>query len=266
MKRWNLLGLVLVAAAVWQLPTPAGAADFHLTSGERQAVLLELFTSEGCSSCPPAEAWLGKLESHPDLWRNFVPVAFHVDYWDRLGWPDKLASKEFTARQHRYATAWGSRSVYTPGFVSNGLEWRGWYQGGRLPEPTGPAVGVLAAHSTNGMAWTVTFQPASSSVRAGEAHIALLGFDVSSAVRAGENRGRTLQHSFAALALVSAPLRAQDGRLTAHLTLPAATPVTAPRRALAVWVTEADGRTVRQATGGWLTRDKEAAKETGRRP
>ena len=54
-------------------------------SGETQSTLIELFTSEGCSSCPPAEKWLSTLKSNPDLWKKIVPVAFHVDYWDRLG-------------------------------------------------------------------------------------------------------------------------------------------------------------------------------------
>src|SRR5689334_522273 len=96
-------------------------------SGETRNVLIELFTSEGCSSCPAAEKWLGALKSNQDLWRKIVPVAFHVDYWDRLGWRDRFAKPEFTARQQRYAAAWGGDAVYTPGFVINGKEWRSWF-------------------------------------------------------------------------------------------------------------------------------------------
>src|SRR5689334_8314649 len=81
--------------------------DKHFTSGETQVALLELFTSEGCSSCPPAERWLGALRDAPGLWRDFVPIAFHVNYWDRLGWPDRFASREATQRQHAYAAVWG---------------------------------------------------------------------------------------------------------------------------------------------------------------
>ncbi|MDQ3115241.1 MAG: DUF1223 domain-containing protein [Verrucomicrobiota bacterium] len=73
--------------------------------------LLELFTSEGCSSCPPAEAWLSKLKDDPGLWRDFVPLAFHVDYWDRLGWRDPFASKVWTSRQYEYSARWKSSNV-----------------------------------------------------------------------------------------------------------------------------------------------------------
>src|ERR1700733_854948 len=88
-------------------------------SGPSQVSLLELYTSEGCSSCPPAEAWLSALSQSPELWKAVVPVAFHVDYWDNLGWKDWFSSREFTQRQRRYAANWGSGSVYTPAFILN---------------------------------------------------------------------------------------------------------------------------------------------------
>jgi hypothetical protein len=72
--------------------TAAGESVFE--SAPNKVHLLELFTSEGCSSCPPAEEWLTKLKQNPGLWRDFVPVAFHVDYWDHLGWRDRFAAKE----------------------------------------------------------------------------------------------------------------------------------------------------------------------------
>ena len=111
-------------------------------SGDTQSSLIELFTSEGCSSCPPAEKWLSALKSSSDLWKKAVPVAFHVDYWDHLGWRDRFAKPEFTSRQHRYAAAWGGDSVYTPSFVVNGKEWRDWFGGNAMPI-TSTKVGVL---------------------------------------------------------------------------------------------------------------------------
>src|SRR5258707_11357310 len=77
-------------------------------SGRTKTHLIELFTSEGCSSCPPAEAWVSKLKDEPRLWRDFVPLAFHVDYWDRLGWRDPFAAKQWTARQYDYSSRWKS--------------------------------------------------------------------------------------------------------------------------------------------------------------
>jgi hypothetical protein len=79
---------------------PLAAASRHLESGTTQTALLELYSSEGCSSCPPAEAWMASLRDAPGLWRDFVPVVFHVAYWDRLGWRDRFASEQFTQRQY----------------------------------------------------------------------------------------------------------------------------------------------------------------------
>jgi hypothetical protein len=105
--------LLLSAGAV--IPLHAGEPIFQ--SDKTQTALVELYTSEGCSSCPPAEEWFSTLSANPGLWKQFVPVAFHVDYWDDLGWKDSFATPAYTQRQRDYAAAWGSSSVYTPGFV-----------------------------------------------------------------------------------------------------------------------------------------------------
>src|SRR5437868_3719162 len=89
----SLLFIVLYVSC----PSPAAAEIFQ--SGEDQTVLLELYTSEGCSSCPPAEQWMTQLKNAPGLWKSFVPVAFHVDYWDYLGWKDVLSSPNYSQRQ-----------------------------------------------------------------------------------------------------------------------------------------------------------------------
>lgn len=81
-------------------------------------VVVELFTSQGCSSCPPADAMLAGLSDEPDI----LPLSFHVDYWDYLGWADSFARPEFTARQERYARAAGERSVYTPQIIVDGQD------------------------------------------------------------------------------------------------------------------------------------------------
>src|SRR5450432_1176256 len=81
----------------------------RFTSGSSQVALVELYTSEGCSSCPPADQWLGALKDDAGLWKEFVPVEFHVNYWDSLGWKDRLSSPAYTAREYAYASAWGSQ-------------------------------------------------------------------------------------------------------------------------------------------------------------
>ena len=107
---------------------------FRLESRSESLKLIELYTSEGCSSCPPAEKWLSGFLKDPGLWTHRVPVAFHVDYWDRLGWKDKYASRENTLRQYRLRDEGALKSIYTPGFLVNGQEWRGRFQGSSLDE------------------------------------------------------------------------------------------------------------------------------------
>jgi hypothetical protein len=84
-----------------------------------QVVVVELFTSQGCSSCPPADAVLSQFP-HELAGRRILPLAFHVDYWDHLGWRDPFARPAWTARQRRYAEAFGLRAMYTPQAVVHG--------------------------------------------------------------------------------------------------------------------------------------------------
>ena len=83
-------------------------------------VVVELFTSQGCSSCPPADALLGELANDPALRGRVIPLAFHVDYWNRLGWRDPFSSAEWSRRQYFYVRALGANSAYTPQMVVNG--------------------------------------------------------------------------------------------------------------------------------------------------
>ncbi|HMU47278.1 MAG TPA: DUF1223 domain-containing protein [Chitinophagaceae bacterium] len=87
------------------------------TSSYNSFALLELFTSEGCSSCPPADRLLAQLGHHNE---SVIPLSFHVDYWNRLGWTDKFSSSEYSERQKKYASQFGLESIYTPQLVVNG--------------------------------------------------------------------------------------------------------------------------------------------------
>jgi hypothetical protein len=229
-----LLLLSLIAATATAAP--------QFTSGPRRTHLLELYSSEGCSSCPPAENWLGRLRDDPGLWRDFVPVAFHVTYWDRLGWPDKFARQEFTARQYAYSSAWGRSTVYTPGFVLDGKEWQ---RASSAPaSSTATDAGILGVEYREDGACRVHYSVAGDF----DVHAALLGAGVISAVRAGENSGRTLRHDFVALLLKTAPLT--DG--VAELPLPKSAGAGMARLGLAVWVTRRGALVPVQAAGGWL--------------
>jgi len=228
----------------------AAAPDLHFASGGSRVALIELYTSEGCSSCPPAERWLGALREDSGLWRDYVPVSFHVNYWDDLGWKDRLASRAYTDRQYLLANAWGSRSVYTPCFVRDGAEW---HPGSGPPGPDAGAPGVLSvdvAGSLCRIRWA-----AGSPAAAGEfeVHVALLGGGLVSRVTAGENRGSTLAHEFVVLGLADHGLRSSAGETgEAELPLPAPAVPGARRLAIAAWVTRRGDLAPLQATGGWL--------------
>ncbi|MGH9808986.1 MAG: DUF1223 domain-containing protein [Terriglobia bacterium] len=225
-------------------------AETRFESGPQQTSLVELYTSEGCSSCPPAEAWMSRLKDDPGLWKQFVPIAFHVDYWDRLGWRDRFSSKDWTERQRRYAALWSSESVYTPAVVVNGREQRDWSTSD-LSQPNDKSVGVLRATTSDGRNFSIEFKPAQGDPGAFEAHLALLGSGISTDVRAGENNGRNLKHDFVVLDLQSAAMRTEGG--AARLSLTTRNPgEPGARKAVAIWVSQPGKLVPLQATGGWL--------------
>jgi hypothetical protein len=106
---------VLLAAILLGGTAPA------VTPAADRAVVVELFTSQGCSSCPPADRLLRRLADDPDLAGRVLPLAYHVDYWNYLGWRDPFSAREWSERQRRYATALGERGVYTPQLVVDGV-------------------------------------------------------------------------------------------------------------------------------------------------
>ena len=220
--------------------------EITFQSSSARTHLLELYTSEGCSSCPPAEKWMSQLHASPRLWKEVVPVVFHVDYWDGLGWPDRFASKAFTARQRTLAGAWASESVYTPAFALNGREWRE-RSLDRIPAPAGDA-GVLSATVTAGKRVAVRYVPAQAGKW--EVFVALLGSGLKTEVKAGENRGSNLVHDFVVLALVTKTLASEGEAVSANVELPPVEP--GGSRSLAVWIVKAGGTEAVQAVGGDL--------------
>ncbi len=232
--------------------TALAAPTLELHSGPAPVPLLELFSSEGCSSCLPAEAWLARLQDDPALWREFVPIAWHVNYWDRLGWPDRFAKAAYTERQYAYARAWDSRRVYTPAVVRGGTEWNWRRDRPSDGEAAAQPGGDLVARVTDD-AVAVSFTSAQQVSREVEVHVALLGTGIVSDVRRGENRGRHLEHGFVVLDWTRHRLR--DG--TATVPLPQApADVATTRTAIAVWVSEAGQPAPLQATGGWWPSDE----------
>ena len=217
----------------------AWAGDRVFESGPQRAHLIELFTTQGCSSCPPAEAWLSKLKNEPRLWKDFVPIAFHVDYWDRLGWRDPFAAKEWTARQYQYSELWKNESVYTPGFVLDGREW----MERSVPKTSTEKSGALKLSIVSGKV-VAEFQPADGGTQDVDLHVATLGFDLKTKVTAGENSGRNLGQDFVVLSLA-------NQKMSAGKTEFAFNPD--PRAgAIAAWITLPNQLEPIQAVGGWL--------------
>ncbi len=246
-----LKGPAIVFVAVATVHPCIFAMDLKVTieSPDTKVALIELFTSEGCSSCPRAEAWLGALKGESGLWKEFVPVAFHVDYWNHLGWSDRFSSEEFTRRQRDYAVRSNSTTIYTPEFVLNGEEWR---RASRLPSPSKEKPGKLrVAVGKDDSQLEVSFF---SDVKREEplvVDVVPLAQEVSTNVQRGENAGKKLQHDFVALALVTASLDpSSDRAYRAQMSLPATT--AAPIASIAAWVRPANSPVPIQAAGGWV--------------
>jgi hypothetical protein len=241
------VGIAVVTGVVLLAPWSAMAENLSFSSGDRRVALYELFTSEGCSSCPPAEAWLARLKQDPRLWKEIVPLAFHVDYWDHLGWKDRFANKEYAARQYRYHQKGNINTVYTPGFVVNGREWRGWFRG-RHPDTAAVPAGNLSVN-LQGKWVTAQYQRTDSSQQLLVLNLALLGAGLQSDIAGGENRGRTLKQEFVVLRHIAV----QSLDMHWQLPLPSAEEVNAEQLALAVWVSRVGDQAPLQATGGWIS-------------
>ena len=176
----------LALAAALALPTSAGA---QAPTRSVNPVVVELFTSQGCSSCPPADALLSELSrTRPDV----LALAFHVTYWDRLGWKDPYSLPLATERQRRYAELWRAGSIYTPQLVAGGQ-----YQAIGSDRPDVLAA-VVAAANGPAVPLHLTRDGPGLKLDAGAGHgagaLLLVGFDPSHTTRVGrgENGGRTL--------------------------------------------------------------------------
>ena len=246
-----LLRLAVLSLAL-AVPAPVPAWNADIRGSVSRVTLVELFTSEGCNSCPPAEKWVNGLEARADLWKRVVPVAFHVDYWDYIGWPDRFASRDHSHRQRKYREMGHTRGIYTPGFVVGGREWRGWFRNPTLRLPSAVEVGPISVAVRKGR-FEARFEPAIELPDALELHLARLGFDLVSAVAAGENHGRTLEHDFVVLGWNRHPMFATGTGYESSGALPAASEA-ASREALAVWVSVPGDPFPIQAAGDWLVR------------
>ena len=184
------------------IPFEAFAKTFK--SGASQIKMLELFSSEGCNSCPPAEKQLYALRSDPKLWKEFVALNFHVDYWNRLGWVDRFSRDQFTQRQNEYAAAWGVSKIYTPEFVLDGKEVGPGFK--YFPSSVPQRVGELVLTTSQGKNAEIKLSYVNNSDREFKVFFAILGNDLESKVTSGENSGQLLKHNFVVLYLAEKEL------------------------------------------------------------
>ena len=205
------------------LGTPVGA-QCVAESGSGTAALVELYTSEGCSSCPPADRWLSTLSSRPA--GSVVPLALHVDYWDYIGWKDPYAKREFSLRQRKFTQLQRMAFVYTPQVMLQGRDFRGW--GGRAfdealarinaqPAQAHLKLAVLGA-GPGGLEVEASAELAGATDDAA-LYLAAYRSKLESRVNAGENRGRLLTHDYVVLEW-QGPLAFAGKRLSERRTLP----------------------------------------------
>jgi hypothetical protein len=190
------LFLLLLAAA---LPGLSLAAACQAQSPATRTPVVELYTSEGCSSCPPADRWLSGLKEAAAQGK-VVAQAFHVSYWDSLGWIDRFAAPAHNARQREIAARRGSSTVYTPQLVRDGQDSRDY--GSLLRARPAPAGAVIRLHREGGEVSAEVTPAVPGTPWA--AYWTVTEHGHASKVKAGENAGEFLQHDFVVRQFVAA--------------------------------------------------------------
>jgi hypothetical protein len=232
MKTPVLMLAVAIAAPTFAQTTASCSAQ----SAAQPPAVVELYTSEGCSSCPPADQWASKLKGRSDV----LALAFHVNYWDKLGWPDRFANSVTTERQHVLQRAMGTSYVYTPQVVLNGHDLRSWSSASLPRLPASPISVALVREGSS-----VRASIGASAPQRLAGFWAVLEDGHSSRVKSGENVGETLAHdNVVTLYRPVAEWSAGNASQSFTLELPAAT---SKSRRVAFIVTDPSGAKPLQA-------------------
>jgi len=188
-----------ISALAMMFINPAVAATCSAESGKSRVALLELYTSEGCDSCPPTDQWFNALPQRGYTPQQVLALAFHVDYWNYLGWKDPYAQARFSARQRDASRRNRARVVYTPQLLLDGADYRrsllGDDLGRRIAAGKAPGAQISMTVETGGAQPRLRAR-ISSAGNAAEAFIAIYENNLVSEVAAGENRGKRLHHDF----------------------------------------------------------------------
>jgi len=224
-------GLATALIGVTGIAPIAAQAACAVNSGASTTALVELYTSEGCSSCPPADRALGQLDAALAPGAAAIPIALHVDYWDSIGWKDPFAQAAFGTRQSWRVGVLHKRSVWTPHFFVNGGELRDWRdalrdQVARINAQPARASVKLDAQLTADGALAINASGALKTAGAAAdrpaLYVALTESGLSSKVTRGENGGATLHHDHVVRSLIG-PIAFADGKaaLNQRIALPA---------------------------------------------
>ncbi len=165
----------------------------------RKAVIVELFTSEGCSSCPPADELLARLrQEQPKNGGDVIPLGFHVDYWNYLGWQDRFSSAAYSKRQEAYARVLRTEGPYTPQMIVDGEEEFVGSDASRARRAIRQAAAQAAAANID-LSWAardkLLVRVSAHDLNSGDVLLAVTEDNLSTQIKAGENNGHTLHHS-----------------------------------------------------------------------
>ncbi len=195
--------LALFSTAILLVALPAQGATCSASSGARRVALLELYTSEGCDSCPPADRWVSALPARGLGADRVLTLAYHVDYWNYLGWRDPFAQARFSERQRHANARIGSRTVYTPQLMLGGKDYRRGDVRDAFAEHIAavnreqPGADIALSMTLRGDTLESSARVALRQAQAGAAvFLALYENRLANQVSAGENRGKRLTHDF----------------------------------------------------------------------
>jgi len=217
------------------------------SSGKARVQLVELFSSESCSSCPPADAWISTLWDRAGIWKKFVPVVFHVDYWNHLNWKDRFSSDEMTKRQYALSQTWAQPPVYTPAVIVDGKEWRDWRSGKTFPPAKAQSIELSIFKNDDG-----SYRVKASGLSSQKKYVlraAQLGMNLSTDVKSGENSGRLLKHNFVVLDWNGKSVSQTSSESTFTFK---DSKQKASRLAIAAWIEEEGNPAPLQSVGGYL--------------
>lgn len=243
--------LVLIALSILVGIKSVVAEPVTISSTKDQTYFLELYTSQGCSSCPPAEHWISQFTENKNLWKSIIPLNFHVNYWDYLGWKDPFGSAEFGQRQRTYAALGKSRIVATPGFIIDGKGWQGWFKGTGFPKSNIKSSSMLTATIKEAQV-KLDFDSITSNDLV--AHVALLGFGIKTEVKAGENNRRLLNHDFVVIGYQQGTMTVDNKSSSIDLPFPVPVEVDTVRTAMVVWVSTKEDPTPIQVAADWYNK------------